>query len=335
MDPDFYKINFLNSAMVIIRPFAYDSIGNKRVNIEIYNSSNSIVYGPTYNISATGTHYIKVLPGISTEGYSCSRYGISVHTIKKLISQFSIIDSTSTKSAKPDTATSRNMYTNRTIADKTNITIDLFSEYSWVNDTIETTILSPEDFKPLKEERFKIKTFSIQLPDFRYRQQAVDILIPYESSYLNNQSRSSIAAVYQTYPTYDNWIPITNISVDTVKKQIRLPMPPFRFSMFQIYSTSDSTSSITIATPARRNGINVFFNPQRKSIITDLSLPKASNAEFRLFDIQGRCLKKANFIASAGFTTHQFQCESLASGKYILYLKAGTYQIRKTVLLMN
>ena len=83
------------------------------------------------------------------------------------------------------------------------------------------------------------------------------------------------------------------------------------------------------------SGITTSFSKQQNAVTVHFSLPKAAPAEFRLYDIQGKCVQSRVTVAGPGNATVVWNLGDLADGKYLLSMKAGTYQLKKAVLIVK
>jgi hypothetical protein len=83
------------------------------------------------------------------------------------------------------------------------------------------------------------------------------------------------------------------------------------------------------------NGIKMNYLPHTRSVAVHFSLVKAANAELRMYDIQGKCIKSGSIAAKVGYSTFMWHLGALANGKYFLKMKAGTFYVKESIMIMN
>jgi hypothetical protein len=199
---------------------------------------------------------------------------------------------------------------------------------------ISSMVLAPNDFAPLPNEVAKVKAFAVNFFHRINLPLAEDITIPYGPSELNGYPEKSLAVVCQDQSTDDKWYPVAS-SIDTVKHQIVIHMPKLDFHFFQVYVKSDSTLASRFANISPAFGIKTDFIYKKQNVVVYLSLPNTVKTELRLYDIQGKCVRKGGFTAVVGSSTLQWNLGGLANGKYILSIRAGLYILKGSILIMN
>ncbi len=332
-DPDYFKVNLTAGSLVRIRDWASDSEGLGRIpEMDLFDASQRLIpiFGSIsydsrcYNINQTGIYYIKVWPAFG----DWEKYGLSIKSIATLLTQTSMLD---TNAMQFDS--NYHVYRSQLIADTTKLNID-FMLYKKYQLPITTMVLAPKDCAPLPDEKAKVKAILIIFDLSQYQQMGADIAIPYKPSDLNGYPDKALAVACQDYRTSDLWDSASS-SIDTVKHQIVVHMAYLRFHFFQVYVKSDTTLASGFLKVSPAFGIKTNFLSQKQSIVAHLSLPKAVNADLRLYNVQGKCVRKSIFAAGAGSSTLLWNLGGLGSGKYFLTTKAGNYQTKEAILIMN
>ncbi len=341
MDVDCFKVNLTSGSLVRIRDWVSDADGSGQMpRMDVFGAFgqlfpipgsidyNSLCYNQYYNIIRSDVYYIQVWPAGFWGAGNWEKYGLSIKSITTLFTQTSVLD---TGAMQFDS--SLGVYRSQLIADTAKLTID-FTLNKKYDRQITTMVLVPKDFAPLPDEKAKVKAIAISFDYPTSEQIAADITIPYGFSDLNGYPEESLAVACQDNSASDLWDSVAS-SIDTVKHQIIVHMPSLRFNFFQVYVKSDGASISNHAKAAPGFEIATNFLSQKQSIVVHLSLPNAANAEMRLYNVQGKCLRKGSFAAGAGSSTFLWNISGLGSGKYFLNTKAGTYHATEAILIMH
>jgi hypothetical protein len=228
------------------------------------------------------------------------------------------------------------VYRGRVIADTAKLTID-FALNRMGQGSITTMVLALNDCAPLPDEKAKVRAFAIINNSLGLWVKTADIVIPYSLSDLNGYSEKGLAVAAQDWSSgqWDNWNQIPS-SIDTVKHQIVAHMTDFSFvNIYQVYVKSNTGIGPIFANPLRAFGIAANFLKHKHSIAVHFTLPKAACAELRLYDIQGKCVRKCIRAAGAGCSMLQWNLGSLCNGKYFMTIKAGAYDLKEAILIMK
>jgi hypothetical protein len=90
--------------------------------------------------------------------------------------------------------------------------------------------------------------------------------------------------------------------------------------------------------PAKAESVfraDVKFLGRPSSLLIHLSLPVSEPIEMRLFNLQGKCVRKHRALTEPRTVTHAWNLGSIADGKYVLNIQTGRYRMEKSVLILN
>jgi hypothetical protein len=344
IDLDYFKVNLTAGSLVWIR--CGDSVGGTRVpRNEVFNGSQQLIAIPgslryismcdysCYTIKQPGVYYIKVWPEGHWQPVAWYKYGLSIKSFKTLLTQTSVLDPNAM-----EWDTSLALYRSRLTADTTKLTID-FTLSKKYERSITTMVLAPEDFAPLPDEKAKAKVIAVIFDLPTQGDVVADIAIPYDPSDLNGYPEKTLVLACQDYQTGDRWKSVPS-SVDTAKHQIVVHLGPFfdfgiGLAIFQVYIKSNTGIGPISATNPPVFGIRSNILIRKPGIAVHFSLPTAANADLRLYDVQGKCVRRGTFPVRPGSSTLLWNLGALSNGKYILTVKAGAYHSQETLLIVQ
>ncbi len=294
--------------------------------IFVYNASqeeftNNIEVGSlSFAVLTTGNYYCM----ISAYQGAWYKYDLSIKEATILSTQRSLVDSTAFQ--KIDSA-----YSMQLIADTTQVNIGLLLKQQ-VQGMVTTMLLSPDEIAPASETKVNVKVVSISA-DLAVSSsiKTAEIILPYNKANLNGYPEHSLKMLRMN-DSMSGWTPL-DCTVDTVKHQIIANTT--RFSIYGVFVPSNTAIGPVSPKLAPTFGIKANLLPQKNSIAVHFSLPKTINAALRLYDIQGRCVRKSVFSAGLMNSTFLWNFGALANGNYFLNIKAGAYTTKEAILIMN
>jgi hypothetical protein len=337
-DRDYYKVSLSAGKLTTINMFSMESpdiawVGPIRPCLNLYNDSNEKVgYSDFYRqwkfcSTQSGIYYCEVIPGSLKR---LVKYGISITSLTILSTQKSELDTIAyQKNSLAAGDSSQGAFKAQIVADTTKLTINLTTD---VKDLLSftTMILSPDELHLASNTRAKVKIISI-LNNYSSSAKTTDITIPYTISELNGEPESMLTAFWLDETT-NQWQPVSS-TIDTVKHQITVHGRSW--CTYGIFVNSNTANSAAGAIAVSVHPTTMNYQPHLQSVAMHLSLMKASNTELRLYNIQGKCVKSGSFAARAGYSTFMWHLGALANGKYFLSMKAGTYNVKEPIVIMN
>jgi hypothetical protein len=329
MDEDFFKITLLTGTLATVSAITRTYGG---VTPSFYAPFSEIsLYDPSGNfigkgkgslshvISQSGVYFIKIA------AFPCTwlTYFLSVKVTTILSSQQSSIDTLAFQ--KTDS-----VYTMKLITDTTKLNIDLTMNKK-IQGSVTTMVLAPEDLALPSTGTVKVKAISICADSaFSSSIKTADIVIPYNVTDLNGNPETSLTALWLNDAT-NQWTPVSS-SIDMVKKTIVVHTT--HFSIYGVFVTSQTPVVFAPQSPSAFE-IKANFLRQKQSVAVDFSLPQANNAELKIFDIRGKCVRRSECAIGQGRSTVMWNLGALGSGKYFLNMKAGSYQAKDAILIIN
>ncbi|MBN1308648.1 MAG: hypothetical protein JXA18_12060 [Chitinispirillaceae bacterium] len=351
-EKDFYKVSLPAYSFVIIHPWLYLSedrlyLPADTSSMEHYwshvrmcrsdeiNDTFDIVYkdlSHCYFINESGVHYFEVtiLGGFAS---SWKEYGVSIHALRPLYSQTSVIDSASIQQISDE---GNKRYITQLYADTTNLTFNLiYDEYYRYNtpQSITTMIFDPDDLPTLPDIKKKVKAFAVTVNgESIYDAQ---IVIPYSLSDLKGYSEQSLTVV-----AFDNSIPRwenSQTTIDSVNHRIIVKANPYlSIALYQVYISSEKAAVIHTQKPIATSGITADYLPQMGHILIRSHLPKAIPATLQLFNLHGQCIKKETVMLPGSENgTHFWNPGRLTSGNYFLRVVTGAVHVNKPLLIIR
>jgi hypothetical protein len=294
--------------------------------IGVYNASQQgIADGQdggtlSFAVLTTGNYYCM----ISAYQGAWYKYDLSIKEATILSTQKFLVDSTIFQ--KIDSA-----YSIQLIADTTQVNIGLLLNQQ-VQGTVTTMSLSPDEIAPAADTKVNVKVVSISADSAVSSSiKNTKIVLSYNKANLNGYSEHSLKMLRMN-DSLSRWTPL-DCTVDTVKHQIVAQSD--RFSIFGVFVPSNTAIWPVSPKLAPAFGIKANFLPQRNSIAVHFSLPRVVNADLRLYNIQGKCVRKFTPTAAQGSSLLMWNLGALANGKYFLNMKAGTYQAKEAILIME
>jgi hypothetical protein len=322
IDEDYFKIVLTQGTLATISCFG-NFTGWKPPTIELFNDAHEIIMWG-YNsmsgiIAQSGTYFCKLY----TYPDQWGKYFLSVKTTTILSSQQSSIDTGAFQK-------SDSVYKMKLVADTTKLNIDLTMNKK-IQGSVTTMVLAPEDLALPSTASVKVKAISICADSaFSSSIKTADIVIPYNVADLNGNSETALTALWLNDAT-NQWTPVSS-SIDISKKTIIVHTT--HFSIYGIFVTSQTPVIFAPKAPIAF-GIKANFLRQKQSVAVDFSLPQTNNAELKVYDVRGKCVRRSEFAVGQGRSTLLWNVGALASGKYFLTMKVGTYQTKEAILIMN
>jgi hypothetical protein len=327
-DIDFYKVILKGGTLMRIHQWVDTTYTQAVPGITLFDIHGSMDhvaqlshYGKLctkfYIIPQSDIYFISVRPSSFQAGNS-AKYSISTHSIPILTN--------STLQAENDSSW-------RFIDDFTKLSID-FKLSEDLNSNISIIYLAQNELDPLPDETAKVKAFAIFCKFPPSAQISADITIPYNYADLNGFSEKLLSVAYQNFNENSEWKFVSG-SIDTVKHQLTFQMPYIACNTFQLYIKSEGTSDTEAKTVPSFSGIQTRYSQQQKECTIHFSLSSVTNAEFQLFDMQGKCKQKNLIQVGSGNSIYRFNLGALTSGKYMLNIKAGRYHKQEALLIIN
>jgi hypothetical protein len=322
IDEDYFKVLLPGGKLATVSCFGY-SPEWMGPHIELYDASRAkIADGYRWvnvRVQQPGTYFCKLSIGPNCH----AKYFLSIKTTTILTSQQFSVDSLALQWVN-------HSYTARLVADTTKLNIDLALSGKWAG-SVTTMVLAPEDISLPQNAKAKVKAISVTA-DMALNSliKTADISIPYNKADLVGYPET-LMTVQWLDASANQWTPITS-TVDTANQ--RIVAHATHFSIFGVFVDSKTAVLPSAALSAVVSGISADFLPQ-KGIAVHFALPKAATADLRLYDVRGKCVRKALAAASAGSSAILWNLGGLGNGKYFLAVKAGTYQMKESILLMN
>jgi hypothetical protein len=332
-DADYFRISFSEGEMVEITSFVSlsSSTGTVFQNdlpspiIDLLDESATIVDRGLGTLSSiitrSGTYYCRV----SAYPYPWYKYGLRIRVATAITTQTSSMDTVAFQKIGND-------YTARLIADTTKLSIDLTLNRR-TGGSVMTTVLAPEALPAADDAKLKVKAVSIAADTaLSSAIKTVDITIPYNTANLGGNPETSLGAFWLN-DTTNRWVPASS-SIDTARNVIVVHTS--HFSIYGIFIRSNTAVESDEATVVRPYGIHAEFLAKKQSIAVRLSLPMTGKADLRLYDVRGKCVRRSSlFSAGPVHSTLIWGIGGLANGKYFLTSRAGTYEAKETVLIVN
>jgi hypothetical protein len=338
---DYYKVSLSAGKITTINIFPMELYsvswyGRECLNFGLYkDSNNTVAYAETgkqlkYYSTQSGIYYCKVMLMSDKRFLNYAKYGLSIRSLTVLSTQKSELDTTAyQKNTQVPGDPSQGVYRANVITDTTRLTIDLTTDYK-SKLSLTTMVLSPDELTLALNTKASIKAISI-LDNYNQIIKTADITIPYALSGLNGNPEKMLMAFWLN-DTTNQWIPVTS-TIDTIKHQISVH--DTRWGTYGVFVKSNTISSLSEPMPAPVNGITMNYQPHQKNVIVHLSLTKSANAELRLYNMQGKCVKCGYIAAGVGYSTFNWHFNALANGKYLLSIKAGMYHTKAPIVIMN
>lgn len=338
---DYYKVSLSAGKLTTINmfPMEISSVcwcGRDCLNFGLYNdSTNGVAYAETgkllkYYSTQSGIYYCKVMLESGGRFLNYAKYGLSIRSLTVLSTQKSELDTTAyRKNSLAPADLSQGIYKAHIVTDTTKLTIDLTTDAK-CKLTVTTLVLSPDELALALNMKVIVKVISI-FDNYNWTIKTADITIPYALSDLNGNPQNMLTAFWLN-DTTNLWLPVSS-TIDTVKHQITVHGGGW--GTYGIFVKSNSASSLTAAMTARVNGIKMNYLPHTRSIAVQFSISNATNAELRMYDIQGKCVKSGHLAAGVGRSTFMWHLGALANGKYFLNVKAGKFYVKESIVILN
>jgi hypothetical protein len=335
-DKDYYKISLSAGKLTTINLFSMLSpelafAGPSSPYLNLYNDANERVgYANFYMqgkhvLSKSGIYYCEIIPGNIKR---LIKYGLSISSLTILSRQESLVDSLAYhKNNQWPGDSSQGAYIAHIVADTTQLTFDLSSD-GISTYFFRTFVLSPGEFSSALNTESIIKVISTT--NNLYVKTA-EITIPYTQSELNGNPENMLTAFWYN-DTANQWIPVSN-NVDAVKHQITIH--DTRLGTYGVFVKSNTINSLSLNMTAPVNGIKMNYQPHEQSLSVHFSLAKAADADLRLYDIQGKCVKSSHIKVGVGNSAFMWYLGALANGKYFLNIKTGTYNVKQPIVILN
>jgi hypothetical protein len=234
-----------------------------------------------------------------------------------------------TAAMQPAGDSSNSAYKLHVLADTTKLTID-FTFKQKVRRPVITMVLAPDEIAFAPNTKVKIKAVSI-LDSVSSSIKTADITIPYAPSDLGGYPEQMLEAFWLNDTTFQ-WTPCAS-TIDTVKHQ--MTVHGTRAGTYGLFIKSNTPIAFYAIKRAPVFGIQANFCSQKQHIAVHFSLPRAVKADLRLYNIQGKCVRRSMFAAGPGSSTLLWNLGALANGKYFLVMNAGAYYVREAIVMMN
>lgn len=331
IDADVYKVTLQRGTILSASAFMFFNGTSEDTNtakwrwrIFVCDTAHVAICGGTpvieyFEPGYTGTYYLVVtsIPGLD---YAC-RYGIS-------ISQHAIISRQT--SNIPDTCVRQDTsgYHMTVNLDTANISVNLTMSKK-VDGSISAKMLVPSGFDTTSIARSAIKTISITADDnVASSLKSADIVIPYSQTDLSGVSENSLKVMYLD-DTTNKWSPV-DCTIDTVNNKAIAHTT--HFSIYGLFAEEEATPVISAQKSAASiSNVKASYVPSQRSITLCIAAPKAGNAEYKLFTVQGKCIGSGVSSVKQGVSSILWNIGNLAVGTYICKVNTGDCQYSGSV----
>jgi hypothetical protein len=331
IDEDFFKIALTAgklttfSAVAISRPLSapgYEYRNSPTVALfDVLQQRVAISSGSLrYTAEKSGNYYCRISANID-EWY---KYNLSIKEAVILSAQTFSIDTSAFETAG-------DAYTTQLLADTTKVSIGLTLRQKTPG-AVRTMVLFADDLAPVPDMKENVKVISI-LADSAISSslKTAEFTISYNAANLNGYSENSLIMLRFNDST-NQWTQLA-CTVDTVNHQVSATSNAL--NIFGIFIPSNTAVRPSAPQHAHTFGIKANYSSQKQSIAVHFTFPQATNADLRLYNIQGKCVKKYASKVALGNSTLMWNLCGLANGKYFLNMKAGTYSVKQAILIMN